>query len=79
MLLDLYILTIATRHEGRKERVQPLERLPLRLFQASLRRRGKKLKVLIYRPRYIEPAIVPEFGGETSSAIVLDVGCNAED
>jgi hypothetical protein len=69
MLLDLYILTIATRHEGRKERVQPLERLPLRLFQASLRRRGKKLKVLTYRPRYIEPAIVPEFGGETSSAI----------
>jgi hypothetical protein len=29
----------------------------------------KKVKVLIHRPRYIEPAIVPEFGGETSSAI----------
>jgi Ni/Co efflux regulator RcnB len=28
----------------------------------------KKVKVLIHRPRYIEPAIVPEFGGETSSA-----------
>jgi hypothetical protein len=28
----------------------------------------KKLKVLTHRPRYIEPAIVPEFGGETSSA-----------
>jgi hypothetical protein len=27
----------------------------------------KKLKVLTHRPRYIEPAIVPEFGGETSS------------
>jgi hypothetical protein len=27
------------------------------------------LKVLTHRPRYIEPAIVPEFGGETSSAI----------
>jgi hypothetical protein len=26
----------------------------------------KKLKVLTHRPRYIEPAIVPEFGGETS-------------
>jgi hypothetical protein len=26
------------------------------------------LKVLTHRPRYIEPAIVPEFGGETSSA-----------
>ena len=29
----------------------------------------KKLKVLTHRPRYIEPAIVPEFGGENSSAI----------
>jgi hypothetical protein len=29
----------------------------------------KKLKVLTHRPRYIEPAIVPEFDGETSSAI----------
>jgi hypothetical protein len=29
----------------------------------------KKLKVLTHRPRYIEPTIVPEFGGESSSAI----------
>jgi hypothetical protein len=29
----------------------------------------KKLKVLTHRPRYIEPTTVPEFGGETSSAI----------
>jgi hypothetical protein len=29
----------------------------------------KKLKVLTHRPRYIEPNIVPEFGGETSPAI----------
>jgi hypothetical protein len=29
----------------------------------------KKVKVLTHRPRYIESAIVPEFGGETSSAI----------
>jgi hypothetical protein len=28
----------------------------------------KKVKVLTHRPRYIETAIVPEFGGETSSA-----------
>jgi hypothetical protein len=26
------------------------------------------VKVLTHRPRYIEPAVVPEFGGETSSA-----------
>jgi hypothetical protein len=30
--------------------------------------KSKKLKVLTHRPCYIEPAIVPEFGGETSSA-----------
>jgi hypothetical protein len=28
----------------------------------------KKVKVLTHRPRYIEPAVVPDFGGETSSA-----------
>jgi hypothetical protein len=31
--------------------------------------KSKKLKVLTHRPRYIEPAVVPEFGGETSSAV----------
>jgi hypothetical protein len=30
--------------------------------------KGKKLKVLTHRPRYIVPAVVPEFGGEASSA-----------
>jgi hypothetical protein len=30
--------------------------------------KSKKLKVLTHRPRYIEPATVPEFSGETSSA-----------
>jgi hypothetical protein len=30
--------------------------------------KSKKLKVLTHRPRYIEQAVVPEFGGETSSA-----------
>jgi hypothetical protein len=28
----------------------------------------KKMKVLTHRPRYIEPAVVPKFGGEASSA-----------
>jgi hypothetical protein len=51
--LDLCTLTIATRRGGRKEKVQLLERLQLRLLQASL--------------RYIEPATVPEFCGETST------------
>jgi hypothetical protein len=30
--------------------------------------KSKKLKVLTHRPRYIEPSVVPKFGGETSSA-----------
>jgi hypothetical protein len=30
--------------------------------------KGKKLKVLIHRPRYIEPTVVPEFGAGSSSA-----------
>jgi hypothetical protein len=29
---------------------------------------GKKMKALTHRPRYIEPAVVPEFGGEASLA-----------
>jgi hypothetical protein len=29
---------------------------------------GKKMKVLTHRPCYIEPTVVPEFGGEASSA-----------
>jgi hypothetical protein len=29
--------------------------------------KSKKLKVLTHRPRYIKPATVPEFSGETSS------------
>ena len=30
--------------------------------------KGKKLKVLTHRPRYIEPTAIPEFGEGTSSA-----------
>jgi hypothetical protein len=30
--------------------------------------KGKKLKVLTHRPRYIEPTVVPKFGEEASSA-----------
>jgi hypothetical protein len=30
--------------------------------------KSKRLKVLTHRPRYIEPSVVPEFGGETFSA-----------
>jgi hypothetical protein len=30
--------------------------------------KGKKIKVLTHRPRYIETVVVPEFGEGTSSA-----------
>jgi hypothetical protein len=30
--------------------------------------KGKKMKVLTHRPRYIEPTVVPKFGAGTSSA-----------
>jgi hypothetical protein len=35
---------------------------------SKLTPKKRKVKVLTHRPRYIEPATVPEFGGETSSA-----------
>jgi hypothetical protein len=31
--------------------------------------KGENIKVLTHRPRYIEPAVVPEFGAGTSSAM----------
>jgi hypothetical protein len=34
---------------------------------ASAMPKGKKMKVLTYRPRYIEPVVVPKFGEGTSS------------
>jgi hypothetical protein len=33
--------------------------------------KGKKSKVLTHRPCYIEPAVVPKFGGEASSGVEL--------
>jgi hypothetical protein len=48
-----YTLTITTRCEG--------------TLATTAMPKGKKMKVLTHRPRYIEPAIVPEFGEGTSS------------
>ena len=31
--------------------------------------KSKKMKVLTHRPRYIEPAVVPEFGAGSTSEI----------
>jgi hypothetical protein len=35
--------------------------------------KGKKMKVLTHRPRYIESVVVPEFGEEASSATKIRV------
>jgi hypothetical protein len=35
--------------------------------------KSKKLKVLTHRPRYIEPAAIPEFGEGTSSAEIVEM------
>jgi hypothetical protein len=67
MLLGSCTLITATRHGGRRERVQLPRRMLLQLLQETTSKR-KKVKVLTHQPRYIEPAVVPEFGGETSSA-----------
>jgi hypothetical protein len=36
-------------------------------FATTVVPKGKKIKVLTHRLRYIEPAVVPEFGERTSS------------
>jgi hypothetical protein len=40
--------------------------------------KGKKMKVLTHRPRYIETAIVPEFGEGTSSTVEANQAAPAE-
>jgi hypothetical protein len=40
--------------------------------------KGKKMKVLTHRPRYIETVVVPEFGEGTSSAIEAKQAAPAE-
>jgi hypothetical protein len=52
------------RGRGKKKKATAMVALAEPVSKAT----RKKMKVLTYRPRYIEPAVVPEFGGETSSA-----------
>ena len=59
-----FTLIIATRCEGNRKR----GRLLLQSPPVDPVPKGKKMKVLTHRPRYIEPAVVPEFSRETSSA-----------
>jgi hypothetical protein len=41
--------------------------------------KGKKIKVLTHRPRYIETDVVPEFGEGTSSAVEAKQATPTED
>jgi hypothetical protein len=50
--------------QGKKRKAAALAALAEPVPKAA----GKKMKVLTHRPRYIEPAVVPEFGGEASLA-----------
>jgi hypothetical protein len=62
MRLASYTLIIATRYEG-KEKEKDCR------FGNHICAEGEKAKVLTHWPRYIEPAIVLEFGKEASSTI----------
>jgi hypothetical protein len=64
MPLASFTLTTAIRYEDRGKRGKLLLWPP----QTSLCRKGKKLKVLTHRPRYIEPAVILELGEGTSSS-----------
>jgi hypothetical protein len=55
------------RGQGKKRKVAALASPT----EPVLKPTGKKMKVLTHRPRYIEPAMVPEFGGEASLAAEL--------
>jgi hypothetical protein len=69
MPLVLFIPTTATRCGDRKKRKTAASaKTATSAFPDEPTLKSKKLKVLTHRPRYIEPTVVPEFGGETSSA-----------
>jgi hypothetical protein len=70
MPLVLFTPTTATRCEdgGKKRKVASSAKTVASAAQDEPAPKSKKLKVLTHRPRYIEPAVVPEFGEETSSA-----------
>jgi hypothetical protein len=55
------------RGQGVKRKVSASEKVAASAITAEPK--GKKMKVLTHRPRYIEPAVIPEFGeGASSSA-----------
>jgi hypothetical protein len=57
------------RGRGKKRKTAALARTVASATPDEPAPKSKKLKVLTHRSCYIEPAVVPEFGGETSSAV----------
>jgi hypothetical protein len=55
------------RGQGKKRKVAASAKIAASATPDEPALKSKKLKVLTHRPRYIEPAVLPEFGGETSS------------
>jgi hypothetical protein len=56
------------RGRGKKRKVAASAKIAASAAPDEPAPKSKKLKVLTHRPRYIEPAMVPELGEETSSA-----------
>jgi hypothetical protein len=54
------------RGRGIKRKITTLGKVATSAIRAEPK--GKKMKVLTHQPRYIEPAVIPEFGEGTSSA-----------
>jgi hypothetical protein len=53
---------------GQKRKGAISEKVPASVAPSEPAPKSKKLKVLTYQPRYIEPAVVPELGKKISSA-----------
>jgi hypothetical protein len=68
MLLDSSILTTITRYGVKKEKGTVSVKEVASTAPSEPTPKRKKVKVLTHRPRYIEPATVPEFVGEAASA-----------
>jgi hypothetical protein len=68
MPLDSSILTTVTQHGVKKRKDTASAKEVTSAAPSEPAPKRKKMKVLTHWPRYIEPATVPEFVGETSSA-----------
>jgi hypothetical protein len=56
------------RVRGKKRKTAALAKTAASATPDEAAPKSKRLKVLTHQPRYIEPVVVPEFGGETSLA-----------